>query len=117
MKKTLLLLGFLFIGMISFANIGPTHDVVLNQRTALVRMVSPNTSRAFTEGFHSKTDEVVAKSPKLGVLANLNVDVQPSCTVKTEITIGYNGSGITVECAATAATCKAALQMLLDCMP
>jgi len=117
MKKTLLLLGFLFIGMISFANIGPTHDVALNQRTALVRMASPNTSRAFTEGFHPKTDEVVAKSPKLGVLANLNVDVQKTCTVSTVVFLGYSGVGAYVLCSATAATCKEALQKISICLP
>jgi hypothetical protein len=117
MKKSLLLLGFLFIGIISFANSTPNGIIAQNQRVTLAKIVSSVTNGIFIEGSNSKTTEVVAKAPKLKRLTNLNEDVEPSCTLTTEISIGYAGSSISVQCSVTAATCKKAMQMLLSCLP
>ena len=110
MKKTILLLAFLFVGMISFANTVQFNNSLKNSPTAFTVMLNSavNNSVVTTRTDLNQTDyATVIENVNISYLAN-------SCTVKGKVTVGIGGSGVTISVSATAPTCREALAMIRD---
>jgi len=108
MKKVVFLLAFFFIGMITFANSVPTNNSLKTASTTYTETVNSYVNSNGIANFLNKVDV----NQEQNVLENYTVE--PSCTVTAHISIGYNGTGLELDVSATAATCKEALQMILD---
>lgn len=107
MKKIVLLLGFLLIGMISFANTVPANGLLDNVAPALVETNSSLANNVFN---------ITQPYANMGEVESNNLLVRirtSSCTATATVTIGYGGSNISIQISATASTCAEAVAMIL----
>ncbi len=107
MKKIVLLIGFLFIGMISFANAISASSKVESGSIAiaLTNNSTENDKNTYLYQFGDNQNNLVVENVKVTYTAG-------SCTLWANVTIGFGSSAVTVGVSATGDSCAEAAALL-----
>ncbi len=108
MKKLVLLIGFLMIGMITFANTNtiPTNNLLQTASVTVSETVNSNVNNVNVDQPTETTGQVVIRTVNVNELAN-------SCTVTADVELGTGPVKVQATVSATADTCKEAAAMIL----
>ena len=111
MKTIALLLGFLFVSMVSFSNTLPTNNVLNNVTPVLAEASNP------LFNVHINETQPYANNGEVE-LNNVNVKTRTStCTMSITTTMEFGGMYWDVTVTTTASTCAEAASRLLKYLP